>query len=196
MTVLLCTGDDQLGKLARLPGDGLAEQEQNWHRRIELARELRAEALLYLGDAVERRSPSPAELAAFERPLIYAREQGLHVIAIVGNHDVQHPDQETALDLLAAAGLLTLHRTPGLEIIGDTVVALLPWTPLSVLRAAEGGGDTDDLHALAERLLLRAGVCSAARRRSSPSTTRSAAPCPRPERRSEASSASRCCRST
>jgi exonuclease SbcD len=154
----LVTADDQFGHGSRfdVPGARLAEQAANWQRRVDLARELNVDAILYLGDAFEDRENSNDREDAFQAPL---RGRDVGVIAIVGNHDGNEPGRKTTLDNIADAGLISLHRQPGIEFVGSTAVVLMPWMSMHQLAARESGWrDRDHLKALATKLILRAAA--------------------------------------
>lgn len=159
MTRFLCVGDLHIGAgpdYGREPGDRLRDQEQVWARVLELAVEHDVDAVLFAGDAFHRRRPVPAELRAFQRPLErFTAEHDIEVLAINGNHDVEAAQLPSALELFAST--VDLHVQPGVWLApGGVAVATLPWTPAGPLVAARDGGDRDDTHAIAARLLVGA----------------------------------------
>lgn len=157
MSRFLACGDlhlDKGGRYGRVPGERLAEQEACWARALELGREHEVDAVLFCGDAFDKRHPSTDALLAFERPLVEYGGLPAPVIAIPGNHDRSGVSDYCALDVFAEAGLLTLHSRPGVTRIGDVAIACLPWAPVSRIAAAENGGDRDDVNAVAAELLL------------------------------------------
>lgn len=160
MTRFLAVGDlhlDKGGRYGRAPGERLAEQETVWARVLELAREHAVDAVLFAGDAFEKRHPSTDALLAFERPLVQHQvEGGATVIAIPGNHDRSGVSDFCALDVFSEAGLIELHSRPGVSYHDERnpAIAWLPWAPVSRIVAAENGGDRDDVNAVAAELLL------------------------------------------
>lgn len=166
MTRFLAVGDlhlDKGGRCGRTPGERLAEQEAVWARALELARERSVDAVLFAGDAFEKRHPSTDALLAFERPLLRHREQdGPRVIAIPGNHDRSGVSDFCALDVFSEAGLLQLYSRPDGTSVNGVTVACLPWAPVSRIVAAHDGGDRDDVNQVAAELLLETarGLCA------------------------------------
>lgn len=157
MTRFLCTGDQHIGQGGdRYPGR-LDEFETLWDTILQLARDQHVDAILHAGDAFERRKPTPAEMLAFERPLVAHRDlNGPPVIMVHGNHCVAGTDPASTMQVFHEAGLLTLSTRPEtLDIFpsGVTIVTL-PWTPISRLVATLGGGDRDLTHEDAARMLV------------------------------------------
>lgn len=162
---LLCTGDLHLGAgsdYGREPGERLAEQRNVWETIAALAIEEDVDALLFAGDAWERRRPTPGELLAFKAGIDMLRDHDIQIVAIAGNHDVEAMERPTAYELFPDTDALfvylsapTVVRTFGAN-GGEVNVAGLPWTPVSRLVAANGGGDRDDLNDRAAELLLAA----------------------------------------
>lgn len=154
----LCVADNHFGKghrYGRVPGERLAEQEANFRTVLELAREHHVDVVLHAGDLMDRRTPTPHELLAAERPLVeHEAAGGARVVMVNGNHCVSGTDESCAVQVFAEAGLIELHRRAGLTTIGDTSIAFLPWAPVSRIVAAEGGGDRDDVNQVAAELLL------------------------------------------
>lgn len=152
----LLLGDTHIGAGAEYgaqPGDRLADQERVLERIVDLAIEQRVDAVLHAGDMWHRRRPTPAEYLAVARPLgRLQRELGCDVLAISGNHCVEHPDLPIAAELLT--GLLDVRREPGLWHGPGVTVCCLPWTPVSRLVAQRGGGDRDGLAQEAAQMLL------------------------------------------
>lgn len=155
----LCVGDLHIEQGANLdaPGVRVAEQEAAWNRALELSRETSCDAVLFVGDAWERRAPSPDGYLAFERPLVRHRnEGGPPVIAIPGNHDLQTLGAGAALDVIAEAGLLQLNRQPtSVELYGcDVTISCLPWAPVhSLVAKADRGISRDEINQQAARML-------------------------------------------
>lgn len=161
MTRFLCVGDlhlDKGGRYGRLPGERLAEQETVWARILELAREHHVDAVLFAGDAFEKRHPSTDALLAFERPLVeHQRARGCRVIAIPGNHDRSGVSDFCALDVFAEAGLIALRSRPDCSLLtaDGPAIACLPWAPVSrIVAAYDGALDRDDVNVLAAELLV------------------------------------------
>lgn len=155
MTRLLAFGDAHVGAgVERYGAQRLDDQSLVIHRIADLAIEHGVDGVLFGGDAWERRKPSPAEMVAFAEPLQELKTAGIPVLAIPGNHCVSHPDQPVGLNVLALEGLVTLHREPGWTYLPGCYVATLPWTPVSRIVAQAGGGDRDDVNALAADYLL------------------------------------------
>lgn len=139
MTRFVALGDLHLQKGETLHPGRLDEQEAVLDRILTDARHENVDAVLLAGDLYDRRRPSPEALLAAERPLVKHRdENGPPVISVPGNHDIIDLDTGCGLDVLHAAGLLQLHREPGITTAGDTAVACLPWAPVSRLRAHLG----------------------------------------------------------
>lgn len=157
MSRFLCVGDlhlDKGGRYGRVPGERLAEQEQVWAEVLQLARDEKVDAVIFAGDAFEKRHPSTDALLAFERPLI-RHDHACPVIAIPGNHDRSGVSDFCALDVFHEAGLLTLHSRPAVTSVGGVSVACLPWAPVSrIVAAHDGETDRDDVNVLAAELLL------------------------------------------
>ena len=168
MSRFLCVGDlhlDKGGRYGRAPGERLAEQEAVWSRALELARDHDVDAVLFAGDAFEKRHPSTDALLAFERPLLWHRQlDGPPVIAIPGNHDRSGVSEWCALDVFAEAGLIYLYSRPTVwDPVGESsgvldgpAVACLPWAPVSRIVAAHDGElDRDDVNQAAAELLVQ-----------------------------------------
>lgn len=156
MTRFLLTGDSHLGKSAHLYDTRLAEQEQVWRDTLELARERNVDAVIHCGDLFDSRRPSPDVMLAAERPLVEHRfQRGCPVLAIPGNHEVGGVDDDTPLEVLAEAGLLSMYPRSDVEHAGRSKIGFLPWTPVARLVAARGGGDRDSVFADAADLLVR-----------------------------------------
>lgn len=154
---LLCCADFHLGAGAEYgprPGDRLADQREVLDRICERAVSEGVDAVLFAGDAFERRSPTPAELIVWRRFYGTLRVAGIDIIGVAGNHDVASADLPTGMEVVDAC-----HRAPCVVEIGSfdapVFVATLPWTPPARLVAARGGGDRDELHAEAAQLLLQ-----------------------------------------
>lgn len=156
MSRLLLFGDTHIGagaEYGRNPGDRLADEEQVLDRIVDLALEHSVDGVLHAGDMWHRRRPTPAEYLAVTRPLgRLQRELGCDVLAISGNHCVEHPDLPIAAELLT--GMLDVRREPGLWHGPGVTVACLPWTPVSRLVAQRNGGDRDGLAGEAAQMLL------------------------------------------
>lgn len=156
MSKILCLGDSHVGagaEYGRNPGDRLADQEEVLDRIVDLAIEQQVDAVLHAGDMWHRRRPTPSEYLAVARPLgRLQRDLGCDVVAISGNHCVEHPDLPIAAELLT--GLLDVRREPGLWHGPGVTVCCLPWTPVSRLVAQRGGGDRDGLAQEAAQMLL------------------------------------------
>lgn len=155
MKYLACS-DLHLGAgadLGRVDGERLEEQEQVLDQVVDLAIERRVDALLFAGDAFEGPHVTPEQYAAFQRPL---RRLDVPVVAITGNgrHDaamraVKAPE--------VVADVADVHTVPDvIRLPGDVMLAVLPWTPVSRLVAAQDGGDRDEINANAAELLVRA----------------------------------------
>lgn len=157
----LAIADLHLGQgadLGREPGERLAEQEQVWARALKVSRDLRADLILFAGDAFHKARPTPEEMLAFERPLMGHRGAGgAPLVAVVGNHDVASANIGTGLEVFHEAGLLRLYRDPGFRPATPTTVAVacLPWTSVGRLVAAAGGGDRDEINRQAGEALLQ-----------------------------------------
>jgi len=159
----LCVGDqhfDAGSGYGREPGDRLADQEAVWEATLGLAVDHKVDAILHAGDAFHFRRPTPAALLAFQRPLqAFVAEHQIPIVAINGNHDVEHGERPSALSLFERE--LDLHAQPGIwQVPGlwkhPVTVCTLPWTPgVNRLMAARDGGDRDETHDLGAQLLLK-----------------------------------------
>jgi exonuclease SbcD len=151
---LLAFGDVHLGAGAdygAAPGDRLRDQDRLLQAIAAAAGEEDVAAVLFAGDAFERRSPTPAELMVWKRFARQLRDREIPMFSITGNHDVAAAELPTALEVIGSAG-----RTPMLvNLAGPYGLAVLPWTPPSRLVAAAGGGDRDLIHERAAELLLQ-----------------------------------------
>lgn len=150
---ILCTGDWHLGAGADYgahPGDRLADQAKVCDRIVEIAREEGVSAVLFAGDAFERRTPTPAELMVWRGFVEQLDALRIPLHSIVGNHDVARADLPTAMEVVDP-----VSRTPVVYHLGEGMaLATLPWTPPAELIAARGGGDRDDLNEqVAEHLI-------------------------------------------
>lgn len=127
-----------------------------WARILEIARDEKVDAVLFAGDAFEKRHPSTDALLAFERPLI-RHDHACPVIAIPGNHDRSGVSDFCALDVFHEAGLIELHSRPWVSLYDsrNPAIACLPWAPVSrIVAAHDGESDRDDVNVLAAELLL------------------------------------------
>jgi exonuclease SbcD len=152
---LLCTGDLHLGAGAdygRAPGERLAEQQHVWTDICALAVNENVDAVLFAGDAFERRRPTPAEIMAFRAGLEILNDHEIRCVAIPGNHDVEAFDRPTGLDVLD--GIATVYARPAVVDLEDLAIVTLPWTPPSRLVAARNGGDRDVVNREVSELLL------------------------------------------
>jgi exonuclease SbcD len=160
---LLCCGDFHLGAGAEYgprPGDRLRDQERVLNEIVRIAHEENVDAVLFAGDAFERRRPSPEEIHVWQEFVYEATCHSASLVSIDGNHDV------IAADVFAAPELaigMDHYRTPGVEELCShkseaerAYVATLPWTPPAHLVANRNGGDRDELHAEVADLLLDA----------------------------------------
>lgn len=158
MTRFACITDLHIGAGAGYGPGRLDEQEAVWSRALELAAEHEVDAVLFAGDAFDRRRPTPAELMAFARPL-REHQRALDVIAIPGNHDVEG-DRPCGLELFATTPqfslhtLLELHREPTVVDVVDVTVCCLPWVSVGRLAAMHGRSERDDLNEWAANLLV------------------------------------------
>lgn len=159
----LCVGDqhfDAGSGYGREPGDRLADQEAVWEATLGLAVDHEVDAILHAGDAFHFRRPTPAALLAFQRPLqAFVAEHQIPILAVNGNHDVEHGERPSALSLFERE--LDLHAQPGIwQVPGlwkhPVTVVTLPWAPgVNRLMAALDGGDRDETHDLGAQLLLK-----------------------------------------
>lgn len=150
---LLCCGDFHLGAGADYgprPGERLRDQASVLDSISEIAREEGVAAVLFAGDAFERRSPSPSELLVWRTFVDSLAAAEIELVAIAGNHDVASADLPTGMEVVAECERFPAvsYAVPGLR------VGLLPWTPPSRLVAHRNGGDRDAIHAEAAELLL------------------------------------------
>lgn len=160
MSLYLVTGDSHLGKAAHLYPERLAEQEAVWADTLRTAREQAVAAVIHCGDLFDSRRPGPDVMLAAEQPLVeHHAARGCPVHAIPGNHDVPTSDGPCGLDVLAAACLIELDRSPCVETVGRARVGFLPWTPVSRLELAieqkTGARPArDETHAAASEFLV------------------------------------------
>lgn len=157
MTRLLCFGDLHLGARAaheREPGDGLTDQRHTLDQILQLAHHHNADAIVCAGDLFEGPTVPPEQYATVQRAILDSDFHG-DVVAITGNgrHDCAMRDVKAPQVL---DGLIDVHATPGLRVVGDTTLCLLPWVHPGRLIAARGGGDRDEVNADVAQLLLRA----------------------------------------
>lgn len=153
----LLWGDLHAGKGRALFPERLDEQSTVLDRILTLGRERNVDVILGLGDTFDRRRPDVPEMLAVETPLVRHRDAGgppVHLL--VGNHEVGGADDVTPVDVLAEAGLVVAHRRPEVFGVAGVGIACLPWTPVSRLVAAQGGGDRDEIHVTAAELLVQA----------------------------------------
>jgi DNA repair exonuclease SbcCD nuclease subunit len=156
VSTFLCVGDLHLGAgsdYGRVPGERLGEQEAVWAQICTLAAEVKADGMLFLGDAFEKRRPSPSEMLAFARPLSRLTRD---VVGIPGNHDLPGLTGEAAVDVFG-----TIRPSKGVAVrepivfpFHETIICALPWAPVSNLVAVAGGGDRDALNFEASQRLL------------------------------------------
>lgn len=156
MPTFVCAGDLHLGAgstYGRAPGERLAEQEEIWAKACHLPAEVKADGMLFLGDAFETRRPSPSEMLAFARPLSRLTRD---VVGIPGNHDLPGLTGEAAVDVFG-----TIRPSKGVAVrepivfpFHETKICALPWAPVSNIVAAAGGGDRDELNFQASQRLL------------------------------------------
>lgn len=156
---LLAVGDQHFGQRAdigREPGDRLAEQEAVWRWTLQQAREQQVDAILHAGDWFEHRKPDPQTMLAAERPLVEHRDLGgPAVLSISGNHDLAGTAEDSAVDVLAEAGLVEFVKTPRVVLVdGGCLVACLPWAPTARLAAQAGDVNRDSLNETAAELLV------------------------------------------
>lgn len=152
---LLGCGDIHIGAGADYgaqPGDRLRDQEDVLARVASVAFEEKVDAVLFAGDAFERRTPTPSELQVWRRFRDTFTEPGMPpLFAIAGNHDVAAPELPTGMEVVGNCA-----RTPSVAVLdGGVSVAVLPWTPPSRIVAAAGGGDRDAIHERAAELLVQ-----------------------------------------
>lgn len=153
----LLWGDLHAGKSRSLYPERLQEQSDTLEQILALGRDRDVDVILGLGDTFDRRRPDVPEMLAVEQPLVRHRDAGgAPVHLLVGNHEVGGVDDVTPIDVLAEAGLVVAHRRPEAFGIAGVGIACLPWTPVSRLVAAHGGGDRDEIHVTAAELLVQA----------------------------------------
>lgn len=163
MTRFLIASDLQMGAhpdYGRSPGDRLADMEAVWEAILGVAVDQNASAVLLGGDVFQYRRPQPAELMAFQRPLLrFLAEHDVPVLAINGNHDVESSSLPSALELFEP--VMDVHTEPGvwtpsgnLFTPGEVAVCTLPWVPMSRLRERMNGAQVDDVSAAAAQLLI------------------------------------------
>lgn len=160
---LLCTGDLHLGAgsdYGREPGERLREQRLVWQTICLEAVKSEVDAVLFAGDAWERRRPTVPELLAFKEGVDILFDNDIQVVVIPGNHDLEAFDRPAAYELFPDSDSLFVYMTGPTTVRTfstrgkEATVAGLPWTPVANLVARNGGGDRDELHARAAELLL------------------------------------------
>ena len=155
---LLCTGDFHLGagaEYGRATGDRLADQERVLERIVKLARDEDVDAMLFAGDAFEKRRPSPEEIHVWQDFVYEATCYANPLVSIDGNHDVIAADVFCAPELAVGNDHSRAPRVVEIgPLSGSVFVATLPWTPPARLVAARSGGDRDELHAEVADLLI------------------------------------------
>lgn len=135
----------------------------------QMADELEARdvtALLFGGDAFEKRKPGPDELLVFKRFANRLLDHGLELILCLGNHDLRGPDAPAILELFDNGDLLRVVRRPELVSLRamdegpDVLLGVLPWTH----PAHHGGTPLERARLLvAEAARLRAQVAEVQR---------------------------------
>lgn len=158
MARLLFLGDLHAGKgadLGRVPGERLGEQQQAFADALAVARGRECNAVVTLGDLWDKRNPSADEVMAVVAPLRDHLDQGgCDVVGIPGNHEVSSAGGGTMPAAVGLTGLIEIHSKPGVRVVDDVAVCMLPWTPLGRLVAAQDGGDRDETFRLAADLLV------------------------------------------
>jgi DNA repair exonuclease SbcCD nuclease subunit len=116
------------------------------------ARELGAEALVIAGDYTERRTPAPPRVARIIDALKAGPDRQIHVR---GNHDQERAGQ-SIVDVLGQVDGWSGFTSPGVELVGDVAVCVIPFLAPSYLRSQAGmetASQGDVYRALAEAYL-------------------------------------------
>jgi exonuclease SbcD len=158
---LLCAGDSHLGAGAdygatpRGPGSRLEDQERVLHRIAKLAIAEKVDGLLWAGDTFHRRRPTPPELMAWRSFVELLGDEGIGIVAVLGNHDMATADEWTGPEVVRGDGYYDVFRRPGTSYAFPGVaIATLPWTPPARLVASRDGGNRDLLHEDVAELLI------------------------------------------
>lgn len=151
-------GDAHLGsgtRYERESGDRLRDHAALLQVIAQTAIEHDVQAVLNAGDTFDGPSVSPAQEQVFADFVATCRDAGIPVLTLLGNgsHDLaQKP--VTALEIFRHIEGVEIFTQPAVRMVGETAVCMLPWTPVSRLIAARGGGDRDDNYALGAQLLI------------------------------------------
>ncbi len=111
-----------------------------WRAVCTIAAERQVDALLVAGDAFDVRDPDRRTLNAFQSGLDIAREAGVPVVLLTGNHDgdpLAEPDS-TALEPFGRQPGVYVSTRPEVLTVGDRRIATLPWVSRARLMALNG----------------------------------------------------------
>lgn len=155
MTRLLATGDIHLGAGADLADDRLADQAAVLDVIVDLAVDNQVDAILNGGDTFDGPTICPEQEAVYAEFVARCRTASIPIIQATGNgrHDLAKRDRN-ALSIFKHVPGVHIHDRPDLDLIGDTAICVLPWTPVDRLVAARDGGDRAHVHADAVEMLL------------------------------------------
>lgn len=155
MSGILATGDVHLWHWPSLPQvDRLADQRAALEQIVGLAYEREVDVVVIAGDVFHKPDPLPCVLETFREFTVALAQAAIPVVAIVGNvsHDLFSSGDYAALQLFDDA--ITVRRFPDVVDVAGYSIACLPSVPVSELVAKQGGGDRDEVNALAAELLL------------------------------------------
>lgn len=120
------------------------------------ARDEGANALIVAGDFTERRHPAPWLVSRIREALSHGPERQIYVR---GNHDGEIADG-SIVTVLANGAARTGANRPSLELVGDTVVATIPYLDKHWIRTQPGfesAPEADVFRVLGEQFLAIAG---------------------------------------
>lgn len=149
--------DPHIGSGTEYASSRLADQDDTLIQIARVAADVNADAVLMGGDCYHRPHPSNDARTVVQRFCDRLADEGLPMIAVLGNsgHDIESVDRATALGLHASE---FVHVSRASELIlapGELAVATLPSVQLGRLVAARDGGDRQEIFADAVDLLLR-----------------------------------------
>ncbi len=139
---LLATGDWQAG-VATVTLD---DQEQVWHRIVDVALEHKVDAFLHAGDLVEGPIFTMEQLAAVRRVFARLRKADIPVLILTGNsrHDLAVRPVH-ALDVFKDYEGINVADSPTVAVLADKVVVCgLPWVHAGRLIAQSNGSLTHE----------------------------------------------------
>ena len=164
MSKFLCFGDPHLGAspdLGRVPfgeGSRLEDQERVLRRILHLAVDEKVDGILNAGDVFHRRRPTPSEMMVWRSFVEGAGDEGIGIVGVLGNHEVEAADRVTATQVIrgSSGGYYDIFARLGISYAFDGVaIACLPWTPPARLLASLNGHvERDEVAARVAELLI------------------------------------------